>query len=91
MVIQCNRKLTIQIGWKIQPPFLIKMQNNLHICFGAKQMSFLFQFGAQLLKIINLARLDGCSKVSVYESIAAVRKKYQKLFKDHPNETRFSG
>lgn len=39
----------------------------------------------------QIANLDGCSKVSVYESIAAVRKKYQKLFKDHPNETPFSG
>lgn len=39
----------------------------------------------------QIARLDGCSKVSVYESIAAVRKKLKEFFKYHPNETRFSG
>lgn len=39
----------------------------------------------------QIAQLDGCSKVSVYESIEAVRKKYQKLLKNHPNETPFSG
>lgn len=34
----------------------------------------------------QIARLDGCSKVAIHDSIEAVRKKFQKFFKKHLNE-----
>ena len=38
------------------------------------------------LSFSEIAALCGCSKVSVYESIDAVRKKFLKFFANYPNE-----
>ena len=34
----------------------------------------------------EIGALSGCSKVSVFESIEAVRKKFLKFFENHPND-----
>lgn len=62
----------------------------LSLCTEAQRRRFLL-YALDGLSYEQIARLDGCSKVSVYESIAAVRKKLKEFFKYHPNETRFSG
>ena len=41
--------------------------------------------------IEQIARLDGCSKYTVRDSVEAARKKFQDFFKNRPHETRFSG
>ena len=39
----------------------------------------------------EIGRLCGCAKVTVYESIEAVRKKCRKILTGYPNDQRFSG
>lgn len=67
-----------------------ELMTALSLCTEAQRRRFLL-YALDGLSYEQIARLDGCSKVSVYESIAAVRKKLKEFFKYHPNETRFSG
>lgn len=62
----------------------------LESCTEAQRRRFLL-YALEGLSYEQIARLDGCSKVAVHYSIEAVRKKYQKFFKNHLNETPFSG
>lgn len=54
-------------------------------CTDTQQRRFLL-YALDGLSYAEIALLDGCSKVSVYESIEAVRKKFRKNFTDHPNK-----
>ena len=67
-----------------------ELMTALSLCTEAQRRRFLL-YALDGLSYEQIARLDGCSKVSVYESIAAVRKKLKEFYKYHPNETRFSG
>lgn len=69
---------------------LDELLSMLESCTATQRRRFLL-YALDGLSYEQIARLDGCSKVSVYESIAAVRKKLKEFFKYHPNETRFSG
>ena len=62
----------------------------LESCTEAQRRRFLL-YALDGLTYEQIARLDGCSKVAVHYSIEAVRKKFRKLFKNHLNETPFSG
>ena len=54
-------------------------------CTDTQQRRFLL-YALDGFTYEQIALLDGCSKVSVYESIEAVRKKFRKNFTDHPNK-----
>lgn len=62
----------------------------LDSCTEAQRRRFLL-YALDGLTYERIAWLDGCSKVAVHYSIEAVRKKFQKFFKNHLNETPFSG
>lgn len=62
----------------------------LESCTEAQRRRFLL-YALDGLSYAEIAKLCGCSKTSVFESIEAVRKKFKKLFTDHPNESPFSG
>ena len=69
---------------------LDELLSMLENCTDTQRRRFLF-YALDGLSFEQIARLDGCSKVSVYESIEAVRKKFKKYFTDHPNEMPVSG
>ena len=62
----------------------------LESCTKAQRRRFLL-YALDGLTYEQIARIDGCSKVAVYYSIEAVRKKFLKSFVGHLNETPFSG
>nr|WP_330425039.1 sigma factor-like helix-turn-helix DNA-binding protein [Eisenbergiella sp. OF01-20] len=62
----------------------------LESCTEAQRRRFLL-YALDGLSFEQIARLDGCSRVAVHYSIEAVRKKFKKFFKNHLNETPFSG
>ena len=67
-----------------------ELMAELSLCTETQRRRFLL-YALDGLSYEQIARLDGCSKVSVYESITAVRKKLKEFFKYHPNETPFLG
>lgn len=62
----------------------------LESCTETQRRRFLL-YALEGLSYEQIARLDGCSKVAVHYSIEAVRRKFQKFFKNNLNETPFSG
>ena len=62
----------------------------LSLCTEAQRRRFLL-YALDGLSFEQIARLDGCSKAAIQDSIEAVRKKFRKLFKYLPYETPFSG
>ncbi len=54
-------------------------------CTDTQQRRFLL-YALDGLSYTEIAARCGCSKVSVYESIEAVRKKFRRFFTDHPNK-----
>lgn len=62
----------------------------LESCTEAQRRRFLL-YALDGLTYEQIARLDGCSKAAIQDSIEAVRKKFRKLFKYLPYETPFSG
>lgn len=54
-------------------------------CTEAQRRRFLL-YALDGLTYEQIGRLCDCSKISAYESIAAVRKKFKKYFADHPNK-----
>ena len=57
----------------------------LDSCTEAQQRRFLL-YALDGLTYEQVGRLCGCSKISAYESIAAVRKKFKNYFANHPNK-----
>lgn len=62
----------------------------LESCTTTQRRRFLI-YALDGLTYEQIARLDGCSKAAIQDSIEAVRKKFRKLFKYLPYETPFSG
>ncbi len=54
-------------------------------CTDTQQRRFLL-YALDGLSYTEIAARCGCSKVSVYESIEAVRRKFRRFFTDHPNK-----
>ena len=57
----------------------------LDTCTEAQRRRFLL-YALDGLTLAEIGTVCGCSKVSVYESIDAVRKKFLKFFANYPNE-----
>ena len=57
----------------------------LDTCTEAQRRRFLL-YALDGLTLAEIGTVCGCSKVSVYESIDAVRKKFLKFFANSPNE-----
>lgn len=57
----------------------------LESCTEAQRRRFLL-YALDGLTYEQIGQLCGCSKISVYESITAVRKKFKKYFANHPNK-----
>lgn len=57
----------------------------LALCTATQRERFLL-YALDGLSFSEIGALCGCSKVSVYESIETVRKKFLKIFKNHPND-----
>ena len=62
----------------------------LSLCTEAQRRRFLL-YALDGLSYEQIARLDGCSKAAVQDSVEAARKKFQNFFKRLPYETRISG
>ena len=62
----------------------------LESCTATQRRRFLL-YALDGLSYEQIARLDGCSKYTVRDSVEAARKKFQDFFKNRPHETRFSG
>ena len=54
-------------------------------CTESQRRRFLL-YALDGLTLAEIGTVCGCSKVSVYESIDAVRKKFLKFFANYPNE-----
>ena len=57
----------------------------LHNCTAIQRERFLL-YALYGYSYAEIGMLCGCSKVSVFESIEAVRKKFLKFFGNHPND-----
>ena len=62
----------------------------LALCTEIQRHRFLL-YALEDLSYAEIGRLCGCAKVTVYESIEAVRKKCRKILTGYPNDQRFSG
>ena len=62
----------------------------LALCTEIQHRRFLL-YALEDLSYAEIGRLFGCAKVTVYESIEAVRKKCRKFLVGYPNDQRFSG
>ena len=62
----------------------------LERCTEIQRHRFLL-YALEDLSYAEIGRLCGCAKVTVYESIEAVRKKCRKILTGYPNDQRFSG
>ena len=65
--------------------YLCKLMAVLDTCTEAQRRRFLL-YALDGLTLAEIGTVCGCSKVSVYESIDAVRKKFLNFFANHPNE-----
>ena len=72
--------------WVCRRETLDELLSMLESCTATQRRRFLL-YALDGLSLEQIARLDGCSKVSVYESIEAVRKNFKRYFTGHPNET----
>lgn len=54
-------------------------------CTETQRRRFLL-YALEGLSYAEIGMVCGCSKVSVYESVEAVRKKFMAFFKKHPND-----
>ena len=59
-------------------------------CTEAQRRRFLL-YALDGMSYAEIAAMYGCSKVSIFESIEAVRKKVKKYLARHPNKQAFSG
>lgn len=67
-----------------------ELMTALSLCTEAQRRRFLL-YALDGLSFEQIARLDGCSKYAVRDSVEAARKKFQDFFKNRPLETRLSG
>ena len=64
---------------------LAQLLSILDSCTAVQRDRFLL-YALHGYSYAEIAILCGCSKVSVFESIEAVRKKFLKFFENHPND-----
>jgi RNA polymerase sigma factor (sigma-70 family) len=76
--------------WYIRKETLQEIMEALESCTGVQRQRF-FLFALDGLNYSEIARLYGCSKYAVRDSIATVRKKCSIFFKHRPHEKPFSG
>lgn len=76
--------------WYIRKETLQEIMEALESCTGVQRQRF-FLFALDGLSYSDIARLYGCSKYAVRDSIETVRKKCSPFFKNQPHETPFSG
>ena len=62
----------------------------LDSCTAIQRERFLL-YALEGMSYAEIAKLHGCTKHAIRDSIVAVRKKYQEIFKNRPHETPFSG
>ena len=62
----------------------------LDSCTALQRERFLL-YALEGMSYAEIAKLHGCTKHPVRDSIVAVRKKYQEIFKNRPHEMSFSG
>ena len=67
-----------------------EIRATLERCTENQRRRFLL-YALEDLSYAEIGRLCGCAKVTVYESIEAVRKKCRKFLTGYPNDRRFSG
>ena len=67
-----------------------EIQAALALCTEIQRHRFLL-YALEDLSYAEIGRLCGCAKVTVYESIEAVRKKCRQFLTGYPNDQRFSG
>lgn len=61
------------------------IQDALLLCTEHQRQRFLL-YALEDMSCAEIAALYGCSKISVHESIQAVRQKCKKYFQKHPND-----
>lgn len=61
------------------------IRDALLLCTEHQRHRFLL-YALEDMSCAEIAAMYGCSKISVYESIQAVRKKCKKFFQKHPND-----
>lgn len=71
-----------------QKETLTELVSVLESCTAKQKERFLL-YALDDLGYTEIGRRCGCSKVSAYESIVAVRKKFKKYFADMPNNSNF--
>ena len=76
--------------WVCRKETMLEIKAALALCTEAQRRRFLL-YALDGLSYEQIARLDGCSKYTVRDSVEAARKKFQDFFKNRPHETRFSG
>ena len=76
--------------WVCRRETLDELLSMLESCTATQRRRFLL-YALDGLSFEQIARLDGCSKAAVQDSVEAARKKFQDFFKRLPYETPFSG
>lgn len=76
--------------WVCRRETLDELLFMLENCTATQRRRFLL-YALDGLSFEQIARLDGCSKAAVQDSVEAARKKFQDFFKRLPYETPFSG
>lgn len=76
--------------WVCRKETLQEIRAALALCTEVQRRRFLL-YALEDMNLTEIARLQGCSKVSVFESIKAVRKKVKKFLFGYPNKPPFSG
>lgn len=66
------------------------IMETLATCTPVQRERFLL-FALDGMSFAEIAKLHGCSKYAVRDSIEAVRKKFQTIFKNSPHDLPFSG
>lgn len=76
--------------WVCRRETRAELLSMLENCTATQRRRFLL-YALDGLSFEQIARLDGCSKAAVQDSVEAARKKFQDFFKKLPYETPFSG
>ena len=69
---------------------MLEIRAALSLCTESQRRRFLL-YALEDMSYAEIGRVCGCSRVSVFESIQAVRKKVKKFLGGHPNKPPFSG
>ena len=69
---------------------MLEIRTALSLCTESQRRRFLL-YALEDMSYAEIGRVCGCSRVSVFESIQAVRKKVKKFLAGHPNKPPFSG